>query len=195
MGSLSFGKDESGSPVTKALAGAAAVLITAAVTIGYFYVRSRNARPIAPKTQQQEKAPAQFEVVEDEAMLRGQQVLLAGTITNRGAAVSRLRVQLSLTRREGGDVESREVAAAPEAVSSGATTRYSLLASREFRSFRVSRIFDADRPDKELTFSSAQGRKRPAEPPPPTKIEVLKPRPKAGNDDFINTPDEPSRIP
>jgi hypothetical protein len=195
-------RGRSRSPLFFAVALLSALALTAALLGGYFLLRSRHAAQTLATEQQQKSASAkqapepELKIFEDQAMIKGTQVTIAGTVQNiSGTALADLSLELQLTRRVGGGLESRTVALTPKDLNPGEQARYSLtVLSREFRQARVLRVKSGARGD--IAFATAPGNQRPAGPPPSTNktIIVNRPAPANGNGDFINTPDNPTTI-
>jgi hypothetical protein len=195
-------RSRSRSPLFFAVALLAALAVTALLLGGYFLLRSRHAAQTLA-TEQQQSAPArqalppEVKIFEDQAMIKGAQVVIGGTVQNiSGAALADLSLELQLTRRANGATEARTVSLAPKDLKPGEQARYSLtVLSREFRQVKVLRVKSGARTD-DLAFATAPGNQRPAGPPPSTNktIIVNRPAPSNGNGDFINSPDNPTTI-
>ena len=140
-------------------------------------------------------APAEAQVYEDEAMLRGSQAVIGGTVENVGGRrLEDLLVVLELRRRDGGQNETRELPLTPDDLGPGERGRYSItLPTREWSSARVLRLRSGGAAE-ELAFRSARGALRPHEKPPEGKVVVV-PRPRSKGEEFINSPDNPDAIP
>jgi hypothetical protein len=182
-----------------------ALVLTAVVTGGYFIIRKQYAeaelqRQVAatppPAPAKSQESPV-LEIQEDQAMLRGSQALLGGTIKNIGPSpLHNVAIELSLSSRKGGLEERRAVPLDPKDLAPGESAKYSMLVSREFRSFRVSQVVEGNGGGESLPFKSVAGKTRPLEGPAGGKtVTAKKPGPRNGEEEFINTQDNPSRVP
>jgi hypothetical protein len=186
---------------TIAVAVLAALLLTASVTGGYFYLRKRHAEAEALKLRAAnppaEPAPSpKVEAVEDEAKIKGANALIAGTIKNISPdRIVGLSLEFALTKRSGGETETKTVPLTPSDLDPGAQGTYSFTLSRDYRSVKLVHVRSADG-KSDLPFRQVTGARRPLEGPPATKI-IIVPRPsnRSGGEEFINTPDNPSRVP
>ena len=190
------------SPLFFGVALLAGLALTGSLLAGYFYLQRRHiAQNLANEQQQSVPAkqtpPPELKIFEDQAMIKGAQVVLSGTVQNiSNAPLTGLSVELELTRRTGGGTESRALALAPKDLAPGEQGRYSLtVLSREFKQARISRVKSGARPN-EIAFTTAPGNQRPAGPPPSNNktIIVNRPAPSNGNSDFINSPENPTTI-
>lgn len=184
------------------VAFAAALALTAALLGGYLILRSRHAAQTLA-SQQQSAAPSkpvpqpEVKIFEDQAMIKGAQVIVGGTVQNiSNAALSDLSLEIELTRRADGSTESRTLTLAPKNLGPGEQGKYALtVLSRDFKRARVVRVKSVARAD-EIAFATAPGNQRPAGPPQQNNktIIVNRPAPRDGNGDFINSPDNPTTI-
>lgn len=195
-------RSRSRSPLFFAVAVLAALAITTALLGGYFYLRSRHAAQTLA-TEQQQSAPAkqvvqpEVKIFEDQAMIKGAQVIVAGTVQNiSNAPLTDISLELELTRRVDNTTESRTIALTPKDLSSGEEGKYSLtVLSRDFKRARILRVKSGARAT-EIAFTSVPGNQRPAGPPQQGNktIIVNRPAPRDANGGFINTPDNPTTI-
>lgn len=179
-----------------------AFALTAALAFGYLYLRRRHASQLqvtASKTERisQPALPPVVQVYEDEAKLRGSQAVIGGTIQNISSEkLSDLSVQLQLIHRADSHAEVRTVAVTPSILEPDQQGRYALLLAREFSQARlisVTRGADASALAFRTSHGAARAPERPTQNTTTTTI-IKRPTPRAG-DDFINTPDNPSKIP
>lgn len=184
----------------KLLAALAALLITALVFVGYTLLRKRHAQesgslalssqPAAPEPRQPPKAL----VMVDDPMLQGNKTIIAGTVKNTSKeSLAGLSVELELKRRQGGTAETQFVALQPAQLEPEQEGRYSLeLKAQDYGSARLIGLKAG--PNKVLAFTTAPGQKRPAE-----RLEsktVIVKKPSSGKPgEFLNTPDNPARLP
>jgi hypothetical protein len=195
-------RSRSRSPLFFLAAFAAALVFTAALLGGYFYLRSRHAAQTLA-SQQQGATPAkpvlqpEVKIFEDQALIKGAQVVVGGTVQNiSNAALQDLSLELELTRRADGSTESRTIALTPKNLGPGEQASYALtVLSRDFKRAKVVRVKSSAR-SGEIAFATAPGNQRPAGPPQQTNKTIIVNRPalRDGNGDFINTPDNPTTI-
>ncbi|MDQ3649549.1 MAG: hypothetical protein M3458_04570 [Acidobacteriota bacterium] len=154
-------------------------------------------KPSRAAPSRDETESAEVRILEDEAMLRGSQAIIGGAVQNTSAKkLEALKVELELTRRRDDSSEIRVVELKPQNLAPGEQGRYAVtLASHEWAAARVARLLDAN--NVAISFKSEPGAKRPLERIGNGKIVgEPAPRPKTrGSDEFINTPDNPSKIP
>lgn len=137
----------------------------------------------------------------DEAMLRKPYAIIGGTVEN--ASDSRLQeiiVELELQRRSDGTKERRQVKVKPEDLAPGERGSYALrILSDEWSDSRIVAL-RSETSRKEIGFKTSPGNRRPAErlvaPTPSAKFEkAQRPKRRAGDEEFINTPDDPVSVP
>jgi hypothetical protein len=133
----------------------------------------------------------------DEAMLARPYAIIGGTVENVGAErLEKLSVEIELRRRGDGGVERREVAVEPGVLEKGKQGRFRLkVLSQEWSGSRVVSLRSGAR-TQELAYKTLPGAKRPPEKVENKTVVVLPPaRKKSDGGDFINTPDNPYRVP
>jgi hypothetical protein len=181
---------------------ACALAVAVALLIGYRILHSRQLERVraaqqAAQPQPKTSAPPEAQIFEDEARLKGSDALISGTIRNiSDKKLQDLSVEMELKRRTGQSTERRRINVEPATLDPGAEGRYTLsLRASEWSGARVLSLDSAGRPET-IAFKSAVGARRPAErlPQGSPKIVVV-PRPKQKGEEFINTPDNPTRIP
>ncbi len=175
-----------------------AVCVAALLLAGCQASSPQNARhnQEAPQTGKSD-ITAQAQIFEDEAMLKGSQAVIGGTVRNISESkFEGLDVEIELIRRRGGGTEARRVALTPSALAPGEEGRYALtVPSREWGNARILRLHSATL-SADIVYRTAPGAKRPPEriaDRQPTIVVV--PRPKRQGEEFINTPDNPEKIP
>jgi hypothetical protein len=187
------------STTLKLVAAVAAIAVTVVVFFGYTTIRKRHAEKTAatlsaaqPKTEPRPEPKALILV--DDAMLKAGTTTLGGTVKNTSnEELSGLTVELELKRRTGGGVETRTVNVEPSNLKPQEEGRYSLqLKAQEFGTARVIGL-RAGPGSAAIAYTSAQGLKRPNERLESKTVVVDKPRSKGG--EFLNTPDNPARVP
>jgi hypothetical protein len=143
-------------------------------------------------------APPEADVFVDEAMLAKPYAIIGGTVKNVGARrLEKLSVEIELRRREDGGVERREVPVEPADLGPGEQGKYVLkVLSDEWGSSRVVSL-QSGAGAREVSFNSLPGAKRPPERFPLKKAVADAPRrrPRPSGEEFINTPDDPVRVP
>lgn len=196
------GGDETPSKWVKLGAIACALAVAVALLVGYRHMRARQLASVraAQQTEQASKivAPPEAQIFEDEARLKGSHALITGTIRNiSDKRLEALSLEMELKRRGNSQaVERRKVQVEPADLAPGEEGRYTLsLVSSEWSGARVLNLNSEGRTEA-IAFKSAVGARRPPErlPQGNPKIVVV-PRPRPKGEEFINTPDNPTRIP
>jgi len=181
---------------TKLLAGLAAVLVTALVFGGYTLLRKRHANSLASS---QPAAPAEAKppkalIIIDEALLQGGKTTIGGIVRNTSSEkLEGLAVELELRRRKDAVIETRSIPLAPASLESQEEGRYLLeLKAQDYSSAKLVAL-KAGSNALPLPYATAQGQKRPLERLEPKTIIVGRPSGKRG--EFLNSPDNPARVP
>jgi hypothetical protein len=185
---------------SKLLAVLAALLLTALVFGGYTLLRRRHAQDAALSTANSAPAtPARRSpkalVVVDEALLQGGKTIIGGTVRNTSSEqLGELAVELELKRRNDGTTETQFVGLQPAQLEPQQEGRYSLqLRAQEYGSARLVALKSGSNP-LPIPYVTAQGQKRPAERLESKTVIIGKPSSsKAG--EFLNSPDNPARVP
>jgi len=181
---------------------ACALAVAGALLVGYRFLRARQLASVraVQQTEQASKivAPPEAQIFEDEARLKGSEAIITGTIRNiSDKKLESLSLEMELKRRgKAQAVEHRKVKVEPADLAPGEDGRYSLsLVSSEWSGARVLSLNSEGRTEA-IAFKSAVGARRPPErlPQGSPKVVVV-PRPKSKGEEFINTPDNPTRIP
>ena len=193
-------------PASRKLAAIlAAVLVTAVLVAGYAYLRRRHSQQVAAQAlqAQQERAvqnptaapkgPAKAHILVDEALLKGGQTIIGGTVKNTSnEKLSGLAVELVLRRRKDASVEQTSVPIEPADLEPNQEGRYSLkLPAQDYSAVRLVSLRSGD--SNLLAYTSSPGQKR-----PPERIEpkvVIVPRSGSRGGEFLNSPDNPARVP
>jgi hypothetical protein len=143
-------------------------------------------------------ATPEADIYVDEAMLAKPYAIIGGTVRNVGPEkLEKLSVEIELRRREGGEVERRVVSVEPADLAPGEQGKYTLkVLSDEWGGSRLVTL-RSGAGLREVAFNSLPGAKRPPERPPVTKVIADAPRKKSGpnSGEFINTPDNPVKVP
>jgi hypothetical protein len=183
---------------SKILAGVAALVITALVFAGYAILRKRHAQEsrslaLSSPAAEPRKPPVALVMV-DEALLQGSKTIIAGTVKNTSTEkLEGLSVELELKRRRDGIAERQILALEPTHLEPEQEGRYSLeLKAQDYGSARLVAL-KAGPSMVSLPYATAQGQRRPAERFEPKTVKIEKRPSKPGG--FLNTPDNPARVP
>ena len=174
-----------------------AVLLTGTVLGGYMWLRKRHERQVAAAAEAEVKRKApRVEVFVDDAMVNGKTTTLGGTVHNiSNETLQNIAVELLLRRRVGSGTDTRVIAPEMTDLAPDARAHYSVqVATDDYISATFSRVVGgADR--AAVPFKALPGTPRPPMDAPASKtIIVNKTRPGKG-DEFINTPNNPGRVP
>jgi hypothetical protein len=177
------------------LAGISALIITAVVFAGYTMLRRRHAedsRLQALATATPAPKPPKALVIVDEALLQGGRTTIGGVVKNTSAEkLEGLSVELELRRRKDAVIETLLLPLDPGQLEPQQEGRYSLqLKAQDYSSARVIGLKAGL---QALPYATAQGQKRPLERFEPKTVVVGKPASKGG--EFLNSPDNPARVP
>ena len=190
---------ERGSSTTlKLIAVFAAFVVTVLVFVGYTYMRKRhadNAAAIAAAVPTPEpRKPPKALILVDEALLKAGVTTIGGTVKNTSnESLTSLSVEIELKRRKDASTETKLVALEPAALSPQQEGRYVLqVKAQDYGSARVVALRGGS-DSSSIAYSSAPGMKRPLERLESKTVVVDKPKSKGG--DFLNTPDNPARVP
>ena len=180
----------------KLLAVVCALGIGAVLLVGYGYIRKYHAqRVIAENTPPPvvEKKPPQAHIVIDEPTLEKGMTTIGGVVKNISKQdLSNLSVVIELRRRKDSGVEENLLPVTPAQLQPEQEGSYSLKVSAlEYASIRLAGL-KADPQSSLVAYSSSQGKKRTPERLEPKTI-VVKRGGKPG--EFINSPDNPVRVP
>ncbi len=173
-----------------------ALVVTGLLLGGYLWLKKRHERQVAAALaiETQKKAP-KVEVFVDENIVENKKALLGGTIHNTSNETLRgLAVELQLRRRVGGGVETRLVVPQSSELAPDARTRYSLeIAAPDYSSSTFLRVVTGEQ-RQAVVFKVLPGEARPPMEPPASKTVVVK-KPAAKGDEFINTQNNPGKVP
>jgi hypothetical protein len=183
----------------KLLAVVCAVAITAILLVGYAYFRKYHAQQVLenatpPVAEVPHKGPALAHVVMDEPTLEGKMTTVGGVVKNiSNQPLSSVSVTLELRRRKDGKHEETVLTVTPGQLQPQQEGAYAAKFSiDDFASVKLTGV-QADPQATELVYTAAQGKKRAPERLQPQVIGGGKHTTKPG--DFINTPDNPGRVP
>jgi hypothetical protein len=176
------------------IAGLAALLITGLVFLGYALLRKRHAEVAStsvttPPVKQIPKAL----IIVDEAMLQGGLTIIGGAVRNTSTEkLQGLSVELELRRRKDATTEVKSIPLNPGELEPQQEGRYALqLKIQDYSSARLVGLTAG--PSMKLAYTTAQGQKRPPERLDQKTIVVGKSPSKGG--EFLNSPDNPARVP
>jgi hypothetical protein len=173
-----------------------AVAVAALLLVGYGYIRKYHAQRVLQNTAVPpvpEKPPALAHVVIDEPTVEKGFTTIGGVVKNiSGRELSGLSVMLDLRRRKDGKTEQHVLPVSPAQLHPQEEGAYAVKVPLEdFASIRLAGL-QADPQATLIAYSSSQGKKRAPERLEPRTI-VIKRAGKPG--EFINTPDNPARVP
>lgn len=195
-----FLQEEKASFSRKLIAGLLALVFTAAVLSGYLYFRNRHAKQTLSQSEPKQalttasRGPIKAHVLMDEALLKSGQTIIGGSVKNTSQeTLSGLSVELELKRRAGGTSERMTVPLIPEQLEPNEEGRYSLkLPAQQFSAVRLASL-TSEPNATQLAFTTGVGQKRPLEKIEPKVVVIPRPRSKGG--EFLNSPDNPARVP
>ena len=184
----------------KLIAGLLALVFTAAVLSGYLYLRNRHVRENLLESQPREalanvpKGPVKAHILMDEAVSKSGQTTIAGTVKNISQeTLSGLGVELELKSRTGRTSERINLPLTPARLEPNQEGKYLVkLPSPNFSAVRLVSL-TAEPNGTQLAFTTGVGQKRPFEKIEPKVVVVPRPRSKGG--EFLNSPDNPARVP
>lgn len=184
----------------KLLAGVAALVVTALVFTGYALLRKRHAQSsgsialISSETPVEANKPPKALVLVDEALLQGSNTIIGGTVRNTSTEkLEAVSVEVELKRRKDGVAETQIVALQPAQLEPQQEGRYALqLKVQDYGSARLVSLKAGSKLEP-LPFATAPGLRRPPERLESKTITVARPASKGGG--FLNSPDNPARVP
>jgi hypothetical protein len=183
----------------KLLAVVCAVAVTAILLVGYGFIRKYHAQRVIanntppPVAETGPKGPPVAHVVVDEPTLEKGMTTIGGVVKNVSKQdLNGLSVVIEMRRRKDGVIEESSLPVTPAQLQPEQEGSYSVkVSAQEFASVRLAGL-KADSQSSLLAYSSSQGKKRTPERLEPKTI-VVKRAGKPG--EFINTPDNPGRVP
>ena len=180
----------------KLLAVVCAVGISAVLLAGYGYIRKYHAQKViaenTPPPAAEKKVPLAHVVVDEPTLEKGM-TTIGGVVKNISKQdLNNLSVVIELRRRKDSGVEENLLHVTPAQLQPEQEGSYSLKVSAlEYASIRLAGL-KADPQSSLVAYSSSQGKKRTPERLEPKTI-VVKRGGKPG--EFINSPDNPVRVP
>ena len=183
----------------KLLGVVCAIGISALLLAGYAYMRRYHAQTVLdnntppPVVDSGPKGPALAHVVIDEPTISKGVTTIGGVVKNVSKQeLSGIQVVIELRRRKDGGLEESLLPVSPTQLQPEQEGVYSLKApAQDFASIRLAGL-KADPQSSLIAYSSSQGKKRPPERLEP-RIIVVKRAGRPG--EFLNSPDNPSRVP
>lgn len=183
----------------KLLAVVCAVGLTAILLVGYGYIRKYHAEKVIaentppPVADSGPKGPALAHIVVDEPTLEKGMTTIGGVVRNISKQeLSGLSVLLELRRRKDGGLEQSSLPVTPAQLNPEQEGSYAMkVSAQDFASIRLAGL-KTDQQPALIAYTSSQGKKRTPERLEPKTI-VVKRSGKPG--EFINSPDNPGRIP
>jgi hypothetical protein len=174
-----------------------AVLLTGAVLGGYMWLRKRHERQVAAADQAEVKRKApKVEVFVDEALVNGKTTTLGGTVHNiSNENLQNVAVELQLRRRVGSGVDPHIVALETPDLAPDARAHYSVqVATDDYISSTFARVVMGT-DQAAVPFKALPGNERPPMDPPASKTIIVDKKQPGKHDEFINTPNNPGRVP
>lgn len=170
-----------------------ALMLTAALGVGYFELRSRQAKVTAslyadPSGKAQPVPMVQVTV--NEAVPKGAQTVIYGTVNNiSGSSLVDVVLVFQLQSRSGTSTGTKEAQVEPSSLDSDKQGRFQFtLATHDWSSARLVKVLTG--PERnETAYRDALGAPRPVEPPPASEKVVIGQR--SGRAQFLNSPDNP----
>ena len=174
-----------------------AVLLTGAVLGGYMGLRKRHERQVAAAAEAEIKRQApRVEVFVDDALVNGKTTTLGGTVHKiSGENLQNIAVELQLRRRVGAGLDTKVVELETPDLAPDARAHYSIqVATEDYISATFSHVVSgADR--AAVPFKALPGNPRPPLDAPGSKTIIVDKRNPGKGDEFINTPNNPGRVP
>src|SRR5687768_3321858 len=182
----------------KLLAVVCAVAVTAILLVGYGYIRKYHAQKILanatpPPVESIPKGPALAHVTVDEPTLERGMTTVSGVVKNiSNQQLSNVSVTLEFRRRKDGKAEQQVLPVSPGQLQPQEEGAYAAkFPVNDFASVRLAGV-QVDPQSSVIVYSSSQGKRRPPERLQP-QVVVVKRSGKPG--EFLNTPENPGRVP
>ena len=183
----------------KLLAVVCAVAVTAVLLVGDGYIRKYHAQKVLtnntppPVVETGPKGPALAHVVIDEPSLSKGMTTIGGVVKNISKQeLTNLSVVIELRRRKDGGLEETVLPVTPTQLQPEQEGSYSVtMPAQNVASIRLVGV-KADPQSALIAYSSSQGKKRTPERLEPRTV-VVKRSGKPG--EFLNSPDNPGRVP
>ena len=181
----------------KIIAAIAAIAVAGLLLGGYFILRQRHAETVASSIPVAEpRLEPRALILVDDATIGGGKSTLAGTVKNISkGTLSNLQIELELKSRKGAGAEKRLVPVEPAELQPGQEGRYSIqLPVQDYASARLIGLKGGG-DLAAVPYTTGQGHKRQPERLDTKTISVDKRPPGGKRDDFLNSPDNPARVP
>jgi len=183
----------------KLLGVVCAFAVTAILLAGYGYMKRTHQRQLLADQQQPAevatgpKGPPLAHVLIDEPTIAKGSTVVGGQLTNISEReLSNLSIALELHRRKDGQTEQKLVPVEPNSLQPKQEGSYALkLSSSDYGSIKFLGV-SANADSQAIAFTSGPGKKRALERLEP-KVIVVKRAGKPG--EFLNTPDNPTKVP
>jgi len=183
----------------KLLAVVCAVAVTAVLLVGYGFIRKYHAQKVIaentppPVVESGPKGPPLAHIVIDEPSIAKGMTTIGGVVKNISKQeLSNVSVVIELRRRKDGGLEESVLPVTPAQLQPEQEGSYSVtMPAQNVASIRLVGL-KADPQSALIAYSSSQGKKRTPERLEPRTI-VVKRSGKPG--EFINSPDNPGRVP
>lgn len=190
-----------GSLSLKLIAVIAALVVTVVVFAGYAYLRQRHAEVSGSSASTSQTAAAEPKkspkalIRINDATLQGGKTVLSGTVTNTSAeSLGNVAVELELKRRKDAVAETKLITLEPSTLQPQEDGRYSIrLQAQDYSSARLAGL-RAGPDSSSVAYTTTQGQKRPPERLESKTITVGK-RPPSKGGQFLNSPENPARVP
>jgi hypothetical protein len=183
----------------KIIAAIAAIAVAALLLGGYFYFRQRHAEETIAKSNAaataEPRKPPKAMILVDDPTIGGGKTTLAGTVKNTSSEnLTGLQVELELRSRKGAGAEKRLIKLTPEDLQPEQEGRYSLqLQAQDYSSARLVALRSGT-DMAAVPYTTGHGQKRQPERLDSKTITIDKPPP-GKRDEFLNSPDNPARVP
>jgi hypothetical protein len=204
------GTERGGSTIVKIVSIIIALGVTGTLLGGYLIWRKWHEEKVATRQSSQAKIshpaiqakishpaiPAKVQIFEDEAVRKGSQAVISGTVHNlSNETLSNLTVDVELTHRKDGSTEVQSFEIEPKDLGPNQDGRYSVALTGDYRSISIIHVKAGTQPE-EVGFKTAPGAKRPPEHPTEVRTVIInRPPPSKQGEEFINTPDNPAKVP
>ena len=183
----------------KLLAVVCAVAVTAVLLVGYGFIRKYHAQKVIaentppPVVESGPKGPPLAHIVIDEPSIAKGMTTIGGVVKNISKQeLTNVSVVIELRRRKDGGLEESVLPVTPAQLQPEQEGSYSMrVPVQEYASIRLAGL-KADPQSALVAYTSAQGKKRTPERVEPRTI-IVKRSGKPG--EFINSPDNPGRVP
>jgi flagellar basal body-associated protein FliL len=194
--------ERGGSSIVRIVSILVALVLTAALLVGYLIWRKSHAEKIAAEQSSQKKTvaqpalPAKVQIFMDDAVRKGAQAVITGTVHNiSNENLSNLTLEAELTHRKDGSKEAISFVIDPKDLAPNQDGKYSLALTGDYSSISIIHV-KAGAQSEEVGFKTAPGAKRPPERPIEIRTVIINRPPQSKHgEEFINTPDNPAKVP